>query len=128
MERQEFENTILHSVVMRNAITEMGWSNALDYYSSLHERLGKIIEKSNVGSRLELKDLHREMFAQWWIGQKNTAHANFYREQWEALAPPNKQLADFTAKTYTRIALAVGSCLILWDMVKKLRSAPRAFA
>ncbi len=126
-ERQEFENTILHSVVMRNAITEMGWSNALDYYGKYHEELRKIVEQSNGGVRLELKDLHREMFEQYWIRQKNTTHADFYRKQWELLAPINMQRdIYYMAKTYNRIAIAVGSCFILWKMTKKLRSASKA--
>ena len=87
VERLEFKNTLLHSEVMKNAIQERGWSNELDFHSEYHEKLRKIVEKSNGGLRLELKDLHREMCEQDWILRKNTTHADFFRKQWKQLAP-----------------------------------------
>lgn len=121
VERQEFKNAILHSKIMRNAIQEMGWSNSLDNYGNYHEELRKIVEQSNNGLKLELKDLHGKMFALHWFLAKNTPHANYYRKQWKELAPISTQIDNFLTKTSTRIgiAIAIGSCLVLQKITRK---------
>jgi hypothetical protein len=59
-ERIEHKSTLLHHEVMSKAIEEMNWSKELDMYQ-----------------------FNRKDFEEYWSWQKNTPHADYYRESWK---------------------------------------------
>jgi len=105
-EYSELKGSFLHSEVMKSAITEMGWSKKLDYYSEFHKNLSAEVKTWH--GELHGKDWLTKMFARHWLRQKNTTHANVYREQWERMACTNMPMDNRRAKTSARIARAVG--------------------